>query len=145
MNFLLLLITFFLAVILEITVIKIPLSLILLLVLFVRNKTPVIFFLALIVGAILDLSRVQVIGLTSIYFLIVIFLVFLYDKKYEIDTLSFIVISSVIISAINAFIYDMPVLTHVFLSLILGIFLYKNIFFLGGGTKAVSQKKPLRF
>jgi len=87
--------SFILALLLEVTVVRLPLVLFLLLILFVRKKNPEIFVFALFIGILLDILNLQRIGITSMFFLVLLFLVHLYDRKYEINTLPFVLISCV--------------------------------------------------
>ncbi len=124
MNLLSLSLAFFLAVTLESTILNIPLVLILLLVLFVRNKTPEIFFLAFILGFLLDVLKLQRAGVSSIYFLITLFIIFLYDKKYEINTLRFVVISSGTVSIVHLSLFSNPSVLQIVFSIIIGVISY---------------------
>jgi|WetSurMetagenome_2_1015567.scaffolds.fasta_scaffold581908_2 cell shape-determining protein MreD len=92
---------FFLALLLESTVIHLPLILILLLILFVNNKSYNVFILAFFLGLLLDIMTVQRLGTSSLFFLVFLFLVYLYDRKYRIKTLPFVSIAA----GIAAFLY----------------------------------------
>lgn len=72
----------------------VPLVLIILLFMTIITFDKKIFLYALIFGLILDLFLLRDVGISSIYFLIFIFLIRAYSNKYEIKTPYFIVISS---------------------------------------------------
>ena len=83
-----------LALILEGTVTSLPLVLICLLCFAIIFRSPAIFFIAFISGLLLDLLTLHAVGGASIYFLFFLLLVFLYQRKYEIDSLPFVILSS---------------------------------------------------
>lgn len=60
----------------------------------VKQKSEWIFAVAFVLGIILDLLYLNPIGGTSLFFLLFLFAVFTYEKKFEIDNLTFIFISS---------------------------------------------------
>lgn len=78
------------AVILEASVTTLPLTFLILLFIVVAARKNEAFFLAFLTGFILDVLTMRMIGLSSIYFVIFVCIVFLYQKKFEIDALPFI-------------------------------------------------------
>lgn len=84
----------FVIVFFEGTITTLPLTLQTLLVFYVLYKNSASIFLAFISGIILDLLSVRLLGTTSIYFVIFLFLVVLYERKFEINTIPFIILSS---------------------------------------------------
>lgn len=78
------------AIILEASVTTLPLTFLILLFIVVAGRKNEAFFLAFLTGFILDVLTMRMIGLSSIYFVIFVCIVFLYQKKFEIDTLPFI-------------------------------------------------------
>lgn len=138
MNYIILLITILFFLLLETTIIKIPLMLCLLLVLFVRFKAVDVLVMALILGILYDVLMVNIIGTRSIYYLTTLLLVLLYDRKYEINTIYFVIISSFIIGVINSFITNSHLLINSLLTIILSIFLYKKIIYL---SKNIASRK----
>lgn len=88
--FILLLISVFL----EGTVTSLPLVLICLICMTIIFRDAVIFLPAFFVGILLDAFALRSIGGTSIFLLLVIFLILLYQRKYEINTYPFVFISS---------------------------------------------------
>jgi cell shape-determining protein MreD len=85
-----------LSVFLEGTATTLPLVFVCLLCLTVLMRGPAMFFLAFIAGIFLDSFALRPIGQTSIFFLIVIFLILLYQRKYEINSYPFVFIASCI-------------------------------------------------
>lgn len=81
-------------VLLQGSLISFPLVFLVLLTIAIRSKKTWIFPLAFILGVILDSFYLKTPGTTSIFFLIFLFAVFVYERKFEVDSLSFIFISS---------------------------------------------------
>lgn len=99
------------AVILESGITTLPLSLLILIFAGIVTRNNNIFLIAFFTGLVLDFFSARTIGLTSAYFISFIFLIFLYQKKFEIQTLHFIIISSffgaigyLILTGVNSFI-----------------------------------------
>lgn len=104
------------SLILQGSLISFPLVFILLTILAVKNKKIWIFPFSFVLGLILDSFYLKTLGGTSTFFLIFLFAVFAYERKFETNSVSFIFISSFLGSMI--------------LFLILGDsnFLFKSIF-----------------
>lgn len=83
-----------LAVLIEGTITTLPLVLssFLILMIFLRKNS--LFWIALISGLILDLMLIRAVGLTSIIFVLFLFIVSLYENKFETSTSMFVLISS---------------------------------------------------
>ena len=79
---------------LEATVFPLPLSLPLFIALVVHNKGEMMYPVAVVLGVYLDIMLLRPIGVTSVFFLGVTFLCFLYQRKYEVVTLPFVLLSS---------------------------------------------------
>ena len=71
-----------------------PLTLIFLLCLTVMKRQEWIFPLAFISGILLDIFAFRIIGITSLYFVSYVFLLLLYQRKYETATMPFVIIAS---------------------------------------------------
>src|SRR3989338_11445134 len=84
------------AVLLESTITSIPLVLDVLIVFYVLRRKSRLLIPAFIAGIILDIFQVRELGQTNIFLLLVVFLVFLYEKKFEITTSPFLFFSSFI-------------------------------------------------
>lgn len=96
-----LLLFFIVSLFLEGTLISLPLIFVSLVCLAILIRSPLLFFLAFLSGIILDTFAIRTLGLTSIFFLVFVFLLFLYQRKYEINSYPFVFISSFV----GAFIY----------------------------------------
>ena len=89
-------ITLFLFTLLETTITTIPLILIVVLIMAVVSKKSWIFSVAFAEGIFLDLLSFDVIGKTSVFFTFFLLILLLYDKKFEIRTVHFVLISSLL-------------------------------------------------
>lgn len=87
-------ITLFLFTLFETTITTAPLILIILLIMAVVSKKSWIFPIAFAEGLFLDLLSFDTVGKTSVFFAIFLLIVLLYDRKFEIRTLPFVLISS---------------------------------------------------
>lgn len=85
---------FFLIVIIEGTLTTLPLTLIFLLCLTVMKRQEWIFPLAFIAGILLDVFVFRTPGITSLYFVSFVFLLLLYQRKYETATMPFVAIAA---------------------------------------------------
>lgn len=81
-------------VILEGTVTTLPLTLIFLLCLTVMKRQEWIFFLAFVAGLVLDSFALRTLGVSSLFFVSFVFLIQLYQRKYETATMQFVVLAS---------------------------------------------------
>ena len=106
----LLIVLFFLAFLLEATVTTLPLVLLALLCLAVARRKSWVFSLAFISGILLDILLVRTVGITSLLFLIFLFIILLYERKYEIRTLPFVVISSFVGTLLYGMVFSLPFL-----------------------------------
>ena len=82
MWFILILILFFLSFLETIT--TLPLVLIVLLCFSVVFKKPWVFVLAFFMGLILDLLQLRHLGQTSLFFIVFLIVVFMYDRRFKI-------------------------------------------------------------
>ena len=87
-------IIFLLSLFLESSVTTLPLVFLTLLCFAVLTRKEWIFVIAFIAGVLLDAFSFRALGQSSLYFIIYIFLVFLYERKFEISTKYFIFIAS---------------------------------------------------
>ena len=107
--------------VLEGTVTTIPLVFIFMLCLTVIKKAEWLFPLALFSGIILDILTVRTIGLTSTILIISIFLILLYERKYEIDTIPFVFFASFLGSFIFMQLVGHPSIIEPFISSVLAV------------------------
>jgi len=96
-----------LSLLLESTITTLPLVLIVILLLFVQKKSSGVLILAFLLGLVLDLLKVQRVGTSSLFFTVFLFCVYLYERKYEINTFLFVLIASAVSSAGYALILNM--------------------------------------
>jgi cell shape-determining protein MreD len=82
------------SVFLEGTITALPLVLVCLLCLTILKRDAVVFFAAFFAGLILDVLVVHRVGGASIFFLSYVFLILLYQKKYEINSYIFVAVSA---------------------------------------------------
>src|SRR6266700_5012533 len=92
--FLFLTILLLMLTIIEGTITTLPLVLIFLLLLAIRRRDEVVFVVAFISGLVLDILRLHTVGGTSLFLLCFLFLVLLYERKYEIDSLPFVILAA---------------------------------------------------
>lgn len=92
------------ALILEASLTTIPFVFLVLLVFMVLSKGNWLFAFGFIFGLLLDLVGFRTLGLSSAFFVIYLFLVLLYQSKFEIETYFFVLISAFLGSFIYLFI-----------------------------------------
>lgn len=80
----------FVLLLLESTVTTMPITLGFLLLVYILKKDHLIFFLAFFSGLLLDTLLIRSLGTTSIFFILFFFTVFLYERKFEVQTPLFI-------------------------------------------------------
>jgi hypothetical protein len=85
---------FFIFLWLECALTTLPLLLIFLTVILILRRRLWVFALAFFGGLIVDALRVGMIGETSIFLVVWLFLILLYERKYEIATIQFVLASS---------------------------------------------------
>jgi cell shape-determining protein MreD len=117
------------ALILESTLTTIPFVFLCLLVFMVLTRASWMFIFAFIFGLLLDCVGFKTLGLSSGFFLIVLFLVLLYQSKFEIQTNPFILVASLLGSLGYLILmgYGQNLLPETILSSVLGLALFKII------------------
>lgn len=119
------------ALLFETTLTTIPLVLVSLICLTVIYRENLLFLFAFFFGFLLDLILFKTIGLSSLFFIIFLFLVLLYQRKFEIKTISFVLISTFLGSFLYLFIFSyhdsiiLQSVTSAIIGLIIFIFLKK--------------------
>lgn len=123
--------------ILEGTISSIPLVLLFLLVLYVLFKKSWVFFVAFGTGIVLDILYLQSLGATSLFFIFFLLVIVLYEKKFEITTIPFVLYASFLGSGLFLWVFGYE---HVFLqalfSSVLGVVLF-------GGVRYLCTRKLL--
>lgn len=94
MKILLIFIVLFLALFLETTFFSLPLVLLAIVLLGILFKEFWIFPVGFGVGIVLDVLSFRIVGVSSIFFVVMLGIVFLYDRKFEVQSLPFTVIFS---------------------------------------------------
>ncbi len=90
----LILISLFISVLLESTLITLPLTLITVIFAAVTLRKNEVFILAFFSGLMLDILTLKSVGISSLFFTLVVFLIFLYQRKFEIGTFYFFATST---------------------------------------------------
>lgn len=79
---------------LEGAVTNLPLVLVILLCLTIYKRDGSVFPIAFLAGFFLDIQTVQTIGASSLFFVVMVFLILLYQRKYEINSYLFVAMGS---------------------------------------------------
>lgn len=82
------------SVILESSVTSLPLVLITILIGAVTLKKNEMFLLAFLGGLFLDMFTLKSLGISSLFFVLYVFLIYLYRRKFEIENLGFVIVFS---------------------------------------------------
>jgi len=131
------LVGFLLCFFLETTVIAIPLVMLWLLVSIVIIQEEWLFIVAFFIGLLLDSVSFSRLGMHSIFFLLFSFLIFLYEEKFEIHNMLFVVI----FSFFGLFFYFLFFgSSHFLLQLIAGVSLNAVLFFIVSLLKTKPSK-----
>ena len=122
----LLFVIFFLFLILSSSLTTIPLSIAILVVCAVIFRESWVFFTAFLIGLFLDLSLTRPLGQTGLVFVLIMFLISLYERKFEAKTGTFVFISTFLGSLVYlmVFKYDNVLIQSLFGAL-LGILFFK--------------------
>jgi len=96
------------ALVLEGTLTSLPLVLLSLLLFRVVVRGNNGFLLAFLAGIILDIFLVRQPGQTSVYFLVVLFVIGMYEKKFEVNSLPFISLATLVTASVYLVIFPAP-------------------------------------
>ena len=88
------LVSLFFAILLESSVTTLPLVLLIILFMSIVRRSNDVFLTAFFAGLILDILSFGRIGFSSLYFTVLVFLVYSYQRRFEIDTINFMIIFS---------------------------------------------------
>lgn len=126
MKYFFLFLLFILFLILEASFFNLPLVLIALIVTTVVFKDYYSFFLAFFFGLMLDIVTFQTIGKSSIFFTILVFLIFSYQKKFEITTNYFVIFACFLASILFSFTFGLSnIISQSIVSVILGVITFQ--------------------
>lgn len=136
-----LLILLAISILLEGTLLTLPLTLVCLICLTIFKRDTSVFAIAFIAGIFLDIFHVQPIGGTSIFFVCALFLILLYKKKYEIYSIPFVMLSTLFGSFLYLTIFkDSGAVLLSFVSAVVAVILFCGIaFFAKFQTKSHSE------
>lgn len=85
-----------------------------------------VFFAAFLLGLFLDLALIRPLGYTSLIFTILVFLIRLYERKFEIETITFVFFAAFLGSLIYLMIFDYSnVFLQSLISALIGVLLFK--------------------
>src|SRR5476651_806229 len=116
-----------LALVLEVSLTTLPLIFLVLLCLIVTFKKDWLFVLAFIFGLLFDLLAFKTLGITSAFLVLFLFLVLLYQSKFEITTGYFVAISSLLGSFLFLFLqgYTQMIIIQAILSSIIAVAMFE--------------------
>lgn len=116
----------FIAVFFEGSFTTIPLVLDVLLVSFVLSRDSWVFLASFLLGILLDIISLRLIGTTSIVFIILLFILTLYEKKFEVKTVYFVFLSSFFGSLIFLIVFGYDyVLQQAMISSFIAVLIFK--------------------
>lgn len=126
--------------VLEASITTLPLILLILICITVIYKDYSVFFLALVFGIFLDIFTFKTIGLSSILFIIVIFLILIYQRKFEITTNYFVLFASFLASLFFLFLSgNMNIVVQSVISSLIGLLIFNLL----QGTKTQNLANSL--
>jgi hypothetical protein len=121
------------SLLLESTVTTVPLVLVCLICLLIIKRNEVVFLYAFLAGLFLDIFAVRNLGISSGFFLFILFLMFLYQRKYEINSFPFLIIVSYLGSLFFLLLFGFEIIfiqagiSSIFAVILFSIFRIKNI------------------
>lgn len=115
---------FIVAFFFEIVLTSVPLVFIMLLNLFIFSKKEWIFILAFLTGILFDILSIRTIGYTSMFFVSALFLVSLYERKFETSTAFFIFIMSFFLSAIYLILFSEFLTIESIFTAVIGVIIF---------------------
>lgn len=119
----LILLFLFFAILLQSFVTSVPLTIPIIIFSAVFIRTNIVFFLAFFSGFFLDLLTLNLLGVSSLFFVILVFIIYLYQRKFEIDNAIFVSFISFVASLIYLFLMgsNYAVLSSFMIFLLAGI------------------------
>ena len=102
----------FFSILSEGTITVLPLVIVSLLCLTIFTRNTIVFIAAFLSGILLDAFALRPLGLTSLFLLTLVFLILLYQRKYEIYSYQFVVVASFVggLLFLMVFHYNQPLL-----------------------------------
>lgn len=128
------------AIVLEASWVQLPLVLLSILLLGVLLKEHWIFFAAFVAGIFLDITAFRTVGISSMFFVVMLGGVFLYERKFEIQSMPFVAFATLISSSLYFFFFGSTV---AIVQLLVSIAISTGIFFFfqNIATEPVSSKR----
>ncbi len=126
---------------LESTIISLPLMLIIIMIIHILYKEMWVMGFAFLAGLILDIAAVRPLGSTSIFLVCWLFLIILYERKYEIDSYQFVLAASFIGSLAFLILFNYP---NVIIQAIVNSFIALIIFSSFKSVKIKTQNAKLQ-
>ena len=116
------------ALFLEISVSSLPLVLLVLIVLTIIYRSYTVFILAFIFGIMLDILTLKTVGISSLFLISLIFLILVYEKKFEIKTNYFVILASVLGSFFFLLFFGYNnIISQTLVSVIIGVLIFQVI------------------
>lgn len=113
------------SLVLEASITTLPLILLVLICITVIYKDYSVFFLALVFGIFLDIFTFKPIGLSSTFFIFIIFLILIYQRKFEITTNYFVFFASFLTSLSFLFLSgNMNIVVQSVISSLIGLLIF---------------------
>lgn len=117
---------FFLLTIVLSSLTTIPLSVGILVVSTVLFKKSWVFFAGFLLGLFLDLFLLRILGYTSLVFTIFVFLIWLYERKFETQSITFVFSATFLGSIIYLMVFGYNnILIQSFINAVIGVLLFK--------------------
>ena len=122
---------------------SVPLVLLSLLTIAVQTKSSRVYVYALLAGCLLDILTGRLLGVTSLVYVVLLSTIFLYQRKYEINSHIFIFFSAMIMSLLYCLIFGVsPLFMHVMGSVLFAealFLLWKVVFSKQNTTPHISK------
>jgi len=130
MKYIIICVLFFILLLLESTILPLPLILLFLLCITILFRSGLIFFIGLFSGFFLDALSFRPIGQSSIFFVVFLFFIFLYERKFELQSVLFVLFMSCIGSIVFFFLFGSTVIVlQVIASIAIAVLLFLGLTF----------------
>jgi cell shape-determining protein MreD len=106
---------------------SIPLVLMCLITIAAHTKSSRVYFYALLSGCVLDILTGRILGVTSLFFVILLSMIFLYQKKYEINSHIFIFFASAVMALLYGLFFHV---SHFFIQILISVLFAQSLFLL---------------
>lgn len=113
-----------LAIFLEVAIVHAPLTLLTIILCGIFLKKQWLFFIALVAGIVLDSLLFRVLGIDSLLFVLILGVIFLYSRKFEIDSFPFFLLFSFLAGTIAILLFGGAYVVQIMIILFLGSFAF---------------------